>query len=369
LHAIFTAAARTLTRIPKYRTSDGVIVYHGITLHNLTSETAIKYHNACIAYLIELAKDEENVRDENLLAAAVILRYYEELDTSLTDEDTEMFLGVSQVFINAQASNAFSPLPSSSCVDSTQPAWLENASKDSIASSRFFRHAAFRMALRQEITSAFLKQRSIRLPLEAWASLRSSSDAEDAVWTDRIVIFCADVLQFCFGEDNLRGRNQVERWNELKNFEMSWRVSKPPSFGAIHYREADPSAGEVFPQIWYLAECQRSGMQYLDLACVLLTVYDPTTPRLGIRASAARRRTSTEVQKLVLRLCGIALSNRTSQPALVMAAMAISMCGEYFSDPAQQRGMIDLLVELELEHAWPTSKIVRDLKLLWMWDF
>jgi hypothetical protein len=72
LNAIFTAAARHLAGISKYKTAEGIVRYQGVTLRNLTHETAIRYHNACIAYLIELSKDAEHVQDENLLAAVVV---------------------------------------------------------------------------------------------------------------------------------------------------------------------------------------------------------------------------------------------------------------------------------------------------------
>lgn len=43
-------------------------------------EVALEYQNLCISHLMSLSGDPTEVQDENLLAAAVILRFYEELD-------------------------------------------------------------------------------------------------------------------------------------------------------------------------------------------------------------------------------------------------------------------------------------------------
>jgi Fungal specific transcription factor domain len=79
LNAIFTASARHIYRLDRYKTSRG-ICYQGRLLSSLTAESAIHYQNECIPHLVHLSNNVEQVRDENLLAAAVILRFYEEVD-------------------------------------------------------------------------------------------------------------------------------------------------------------------------------------------------------------------------------------------------------------------------------------------------
>ena len=49
-------------------------------LPNLSAESAIYYQNKCIPHLIQLSNNIDQVCEENLLAAAVILRFYEEVD-------------------------------------------------------------------------------------------------------------------------------------------------------------------------------------------------------------------------------------------------------------------------------------------------
>lgn len=344
--------------------------YHGIPLYNLTPETAIQYHNAVLAYLIELSKDAEHVQDENLLAAAVILQYYEEHETSVTSEDSETFLHTFQIYMNGQVNTVSSPTRKLFSLDTQKstPIHIEGVTNDTTTDVTPLQHASFRVALRQEITAAFMKQRPIRLHLHAASWPRSFVEADDTVWANRLIVFCADVLQFCFGGDVTFSNGKVERWNELKDFEKSWEAHEPVSFLSIHHKDPDHTKGEVFPQIWLLAECQISGLLYLDLARILLTAYDPTVPRLGPGVAAAHRGMSAKIRDVVLLICGIALSNKPSESALLIAQMAIAVCGEHFTDRAQQVGMLSLFQKLEIEYARPTGAIVRDLERAWSCD-
>lgn len=79
LNAIYTISARHLSRIKKYYVGDQ-IRYQNTILPDLKPETALFYHNRCIEHLVSLSDDPMEVNDETLLAAAVILRFYEEVD-------------------------------------------------------------------------------------------------------------------------------------------------------------------------------------------------------------------------------------------------------------------------------------------------
>jgi Fungal specific transcription factor domain len=96
LNAIFTASARHLTRLQKYKRPVGV-QWNEHYLPDLNMETTIQYHNKCISNLIELSNDPDQMHNENLLAAASILRWHEEVDAPFRDDMTteaDMFLKV-----------------------------------------------------------------------------------------------------------------------------------------------------------------------------------------------------------------------------------------------------------------------------------
>ncbi|KAJ5745602.1 hypothetical protein N7520_010784 [Penicillium odoratum] len=245
------------------------------------------------------------------------------------------------------------------------------------------RHAAYWIALRQEITTAFSKQRTFRLPLGPCEPYRSFEPADDYVWADRLVIHCADVLQYCYGsEEAPRDRPQssmgilhqpgtdmrIARYEELVEFETLWAELGPPSFKPIYFREPDRSCGEVFPELWYLNNCHVAGLQFLELARILLTVYNPKLPRLGPGQRTAMRSVDEKVRAIVVRLCGIALSNEHSPPGLVTASAAIGMCGDRFTEKFEQNALLGVLAKLENEYAYPTLSTRESLKVAWGWD-
>jgi len=117
-----------------------------------------------------------------------------------------------------------------------------------------------------------------------------------------------------------------------------------------------------------MSHCHVLGMQYLELARILLTVYDPTILRLGISSILANFRVSTTVREIVVRICGNAISNPSIQAALITAQLAISLTGQYFTDRYEQSSMLNMLIKLESDYAWPTTKTVAELKQIWSYE-
>ncbi|KAL4784476.1 hypothetical protein BJX76DRAFT_357076 [Aspergillus varians] len=388
MNAILAASARHLTRVPKYRTESGGIKYGGRVLHELTDETALHYHNKCIHDLLELGANLEQTRNEDLLAAAIILRFYEEVDYPLQDEqrDNELFLRVLNMFIEAQIPN-MSPGSSSHIPFSTvtrdisaSPAEVYSSPASSapgIATpleSRWYmsslRQAAFWVAFRQEVYSAFLKQRPFNMSLSRCDVFRSFTPGEDGLWTARLVIFCADVLEFCYGNTAHARAQQTstkERWTHLKSLCQKWIEILPSSFEPIYFREANPQSGEIFPEICYLTNIHVAGVQHIELARILLAVYDPNIPKLGFGHRESMRVLSEELRAAVLRLCGIAVYNRQNPPSLTTALLGIVVCGEHFENRAEQRALLELLDELEYHHGWPAGSYRDRLKESWEW--
>lgn len=80
LYAILTASAGHLTRLASRRCTDTVVEFNGIKLPRLTVDSAVYYHDTCISYLLELSKDPNEQYNEDVLTAATILRFYEQID-------------------------------------------------------------------------------------------------------------------------------------------------------------------------------------------------------------------------------------------------------------------------------------------------
>ncbi|KAL4978287.1 hypothetical protein BDW66DRAFT_158365 [Aspergillus desertorum] len=333
LNAILAASARNLTRLPKYRTASGAVENSGRILQDLTDETALHY---------------QHQMNEDLLAAAIILRFYEEVDYPLQEDrrDNELFLRVLNMFIEAQIPNAYRSPPSLQTVIPTlESRWYMSS----------LWKAAFWVAFRQEVYSAF-QQRPFNMSLSRCDVFRSFTPGEDALWTARLVIFCADVLEFCYGNTAHAPTQEStrERWDELNALSHKWAEFLPSSFEPIYCREAYRQNGEVFPVICYLSHIHVAGVQHLELARTLLAVYNPAIRRLGLGYRESMRNLSRDLRA-------------TNPPSLTTALLGIVVCGEHIEDEAEQRAILGLLDELEYHHGWPVASYRDQLKESWGW--
>lgn len=109
--------------------------------------------------------------------------------------------------------------------------------------------ACFWVGLRQEIYSAVMNQRLVRINLNHALVDRSLSPADDHTWANRAVVHCADVLNFCFGDDS---QHRVARWQELELYGKRWSESIPSTFTPLYQ---DIRGVEAFPEIWHQSSC------------------------------------------------------------------------------------------------------------------
>jgi len=101
------------------------------------------------------------------------------------------------------------------------------------------------------------------------------------------------------------------------------------------------------------------------LCRILLLAHDPTVPSIGLDRKIRIEHTDDQIREQVRFLCGIAISNRKHVPAMFTAGSAIAMCGERFTDPVEQKVLLDILVEAEAHVAWPSLRFQQILRGLW----
>ncbi|GAB7355561.1 hypothetical protein MBLNU459_g6035t1 [Dothideomycetes sp. NU459] len=317
LNAMLAAAARHLSRIS-----------------NLDVYIADRYHNECLKHLIPMLDDDAAVLDENLLASTVILRYLEEIDVPLSGQlVADSHLIGTQLFISAQERSAV---------------------------TGGLRLAAFWVGLRQEIYVAFVNQRSIIPPLEHCNVDRSFEPADDGTWANRIVVHCAEVIRYCFGEES---EQSLQRYAQLYEYCEDWLRFTPQSYRPIFFSDKD----RIFPEVMFLSDATVTGMQHYYLARILLSSHDPSIPKLGPRRVAALRAMDSDIKEHVRMLCGLARSNSKSPPNFVTASMAVAMAGDKFSTREEQEACISILEVCETEHGWPTTTAQNNLKEAWGW--
>lgn len=125
---------------------------------------------------------------------------------------------------------------------------------------------------------------------------------------------------------------------------------------------------EVFPELWYLNNCHIAGLQFLGLARILLTIYNPRLPRFGTGQRTAMRSVDRKARAIVLQICGISFSNQHSSPGLVIASTTIGLCGGLLTHRLEQEALLKVLLKVHDEHAYATLRTREQLKEAWGWQ-
>ncbi|KAE9573948.1 hypothetical protein CGMCC3_g9951 [Colletotrichum fructicola] len=294
-----------------------------------------RYHRECLFLLIPMLDDRRTLLDESICAATVILRLYEELSVPLLGQDTRSHLLGTHLFVLAQEYQTSG-----------------------------IRRAAFLVALRQEINVAFSTRKPTQL-LTKCLGFRSVAELKnDWDWTIYIIVLCAELLNHCYCSPR---DESAQSWTELSARAEDWLEKKPISFEPLQCRERNGS-DRVFPDIWFLNDCHVAGHIYYLMCHILLTAYSPLYPRVGPERVKAMKLTDDIIRDNVGKICGIALSNTHTRPALFKACTVIMLCGDLFTDRVEQQALLDLLIKTEIDLAWPTASSQDYLKSTWSWN-
>ncbi|CAK7265188.1 hypothetical protein SEPCBS57363_001453 [Sporothrix epigloea] len=313
---------------------------HLAHLGNFDRYASDHYHQECLNVLIPMLSNEDAAADENLFAATIILRVWEEMEYKHSGFDSQGYLLGIHAFVHGHG-HKIAPNTLSA--------------------------AAFWVGLRQEIYTATVNQQPVKAPLQlALADFaRGLGPAEDHDWANRAVIHCVDVLNYCFGEDSTTPSSPRFSWEALNAWNKQWTAVLPSSYSPTFSRERGPS--EAFPQIWHHSSWHVTGIQHHILAELFLVSFDPKTPRIGRQRLEAAEQVNSRVCELVRQTCGIGLSNQWSPPGLFTACMAITAFGDRFHERKDQEALVDMLRLTEKEHARPTEAIQQQLIRAWNW--
>lgn len=208
-----------------------------------------RYHQECLSVLIPILSHEHHtMSDENLFAATIILRVWEEMEVKASGVDTTGYLLGIKAFVHHGTGGDGSRY--------LMPGSLSGA--------------AFWVGLRQQIYNAVMFQTPVCINLVHSLVDRTLMPTDDFGWANRAVVHCADVLNFCFddGSQGTLGRaGGLEWWNELDEYNKRWTESLPSSFTPIYHQEPDAEKDEVFPEIWYQSTCHGESGQSVALEC------------------------------------------------------------------------------------------------------
>ena len=69
------------------------------------------------------------------------------------------------------------------------------------------------------------------------------------------------------------------------------------------------------------------------------------------------RQVESEVRRLILELCGIALGQPSSPPAILNAAFIIQLYGDFFTDQWERDALKKVVDKYRDINAWPSRKL------------
>ncbi|RDW77873.1 hypothetical protein BP5796_05725 [Coleophoma crateriformis] len=268
-----TVVARRASHVPVILNAILASASRHIAFVSKTEDTAsAKYHDACLQLLIPVLNGSLDVLDENLFAAIIILRQYEEFDGGFVwacaiERETNRFVERDErhhLFGTARM--------------------VDSVARSSTSTS--LREAATWVALRQEIYVSLTNRQPVSIVLDAYRdSNYFESDTEDA-WANRMVFLFARVLNYAFRSPT---SSSQDTWTELFNNVEEWYATKPQFFAPLWSENRNEQSSSPFPCIIMMSPSQVNGMQHYCLARILLATYDPKLSKLGFDTRRDRK--------------------------------------------------------------------------------
>ncbi|KAI0439880.1 hypothetical protein F4803DRAFT_23153 [Xylaria telfairii] len=300
---------------------------------SMSPDRGAAYHNQAVDILIPILDGPIESLDENVLAAIVLLRAFEEG----TDTDTGTHLFGSARLLNTASG---------------------------FAASGGLGEAASWIVLRQSIYISFTRSQPLCINLDNYrrSSVFISIDAESLA--NRAVFLCARVLTFAFGTGENVSEWKVDEWDSLNNDLEEWYKSRPIEMRAFWVNMPRPGEAEgtlpAFPTAWMT----RPAHVYF-MARLLLTIFDPRLREPSFDTILRRRKAEDQILANLRMVIGLAVSHSSNITAGFHARHALQACGFYLKDSKAQREALEFLKSFELESTWKADHIADNLRMAW----
>ncbi|KAK2470417.1 hypothetical protein H9L39_18034 [Fusarium oxysporum f. sp. albedinis] len=261
---------------------------HLVMITGIDDESSEEYHSYALRILIPILDDPMSPLDENLLAAAVLLRLYEEM----CDVDTGTHL--------------------------VGCARLWNNIPDFIAQGGLSEAASWIM-LRQNLHISLIKGEPMQVDLNKYRRSRSFVDTTDEDFANRIILLCCQVLATCFSPS---AQPDYETWEHLGKEVASWHDSIPAHYSPYHHSDVKSTSAGVksaFPIVWMMNPAQVMGYQHYCLARILLHISEPRLWVSSLRTIEHR----VAADKAALKDLHIAIGLGIHNPSVVGAGFTV----------------------------------------------
>ncbi|OBS25995.1 hypothetical protein FPOA_06525 [Fusarium poae] len=341
LYAIFALSARHLSRLPKYRTPQGIL-YQGQLLPKLTPHDAVEYTLKCIPALRDFHTIQDDEKLESIIATAVILRQLEEIDD---EEDGSSSSGEQdEQERNQDGKERQTSKPQVNFL-AIIDAVLRSPPSRTLFGRRSLIQAAYWMAVRQELYHSFTKRHPPKMVLDAEYGLGASK-------ANKIVLHTAQVAKWRWADGS------EQEWLRLQKQGETLQEEALREYQPFYVRPADRSNGEIFPIIWYSSALEVTSMQLCIIAKMVLMAENPF---LGgnLSTRAQWREIENQVRQMILDLCGISLCHPGCPPALVHAAFGMELYGDFFTDEYERKALRGVVEKFRDARAWPVQNLSR----------
>ncbi|GME52276.1 Zn 2cys6 transcription factor protein [Neofusicoccum parvum] len=286
-----------------------------------------EYMSECLRIMIPVLDDPLGALDENLLAAIVILRLYEEMDD--IDEKCHLYGGTRLLNSIAQ----FVP-------------------------SGGLGEAASWIFLRQDIYVSLTTGQPLNIDLNNFRQSPSFHADTSSAWANRMIFIFAEILNYSCQQDEMPS---LERWKELEDQVEAWNDNKPWHFRPLWIREET----SPFPEIWMTGPSHVVGQQYYSLAKIVLGTFDPRLSRLGFGSHKIRKASEASIVEHLRTVIGLAISNEGVPAATFHASHILCACGSYLEEERDREGAVQFLLDLEKKIGWRSSRIIANLREQW----
>ena len=355
LNAIYAVSARHLVR--KFRTPDGGVLFQGQLLSTLTPSTAVEYMLKCIPVLRGFHEVGDEETRELIVTMAVVLRQFEEMDDDVDENDL------------VRTSDAGSPAGGRVNFLSVINAVLRTSRFESFFKDSELLKAAYWVAMRQEIYYALSKGHA--------PEMAESPQLWDVVSpANRLIVHTSKVAGWLANGKSLDGycklsspkldpartkltpaADTLKDQERLLSHEVGSRLEPILSIPACKEK------GEVFPRVWFRSSIALTSMQHFMIARMILLAESPLIGREATTdLRTALRRVEGEVRSHVLHICGAALEHLQTAPALVNAALAISLYGHFFVDEYERRALRGIIDRFRDAQAWPVPRTLEEFQ-------
>ncbi|KAH6896536.1 hypothetical protein B0T10DRAFT_525993 [Thelonectria olida] len=313
-----------------------------LTTGGVDKESHSSYYSHALRILIPIFDNPSEALNENVLAAIVILRSYEEM----FEGDVNTHLTGSSRLLNSES---------------------EFAARGGLG------EAASWVVLRQDLYVCLTKSLPLRISLDSYRNSQAFIDASDHSIANRAVFICGRVVAYAMGPNSSL---DADVWDELDREMKRWHESTPWRFLSSDSTAIGNESDSAFPTLWMPRRVQVLGYQHYYLARIILDIFHPKLWKPSFEAFRYRAVAQDKGRESLRILLGLAVSNQgdatinftahhTLHACKSRPPSAFPFCGGFLRDEREHQEVLEFLANMTVTMGWPTTALADKLREQW----